>query len=497
MHPRPLCTAFFTLSLGGTIGADVITVGPGLDAETITTAIALAVDGDELAIASGTWSPSTPDGAVAHLTNRILTLRPLDPDNPPTLDGGTNGRALIVDGGSITLQQLICTGGSVAAADIDGDGLTMDWERSGGAIATNNATLALHDCTISGGAALHGGCIGAWNSQLALVNCSLSGGIATFFGGGMRVHGGSLHMNGGQIDNCLADTGGGLLAGGGTLMNIDSVAINACTATWYGGGMHIDGSLADDPIMLQRTTVQQCAAAQAGGGVYAWRGELTADDVDISNCTATNGAAWAVIETTFTLDGSAIAQNIASGDGGGVWAVEASVLVQTCLFNNNEAAYGAGMMSDWCTDVACLTSTFENNAAVLRGGAVYADGVGTFDTAVEFCQVRTNSAGLGVDGIVFAGGNAGRVSDSLFCGQSQHVGGTWTNLGGNAFADQCSSTSCDGDVDGSGAIGLGDIAMIVSAWGNCDGACAADTNDDGQIDVRDLIEILMRWDEAC
>ena len=490
-------SAYITLLLAGTSAGDIITVGAGLDAETIADALALAADGDELAIASGTWSPSAPDGAALHLTNRQLTIRAIDAEDPPTFDGGATGRAVVIDGGTIVLQGLVLLGGSVSGGDINGDGLTTDWERSGGVMTAFGATVTMQDCTLSGGVAWHGGCLGAWSADLSLQNCSISGGMATFFGGGARMHGGSLTWNGGQLDNCLGDTGGGLIVGGGCALVLTNVAVSSCQGTWYGGGLCLDSSQSAVSADVQHVTLANCAAGQSGGGVYIYGGQFQADDLQVDSCSAVDGAGIAAVDTIFGMSGGGASANIASGDGGALWAVDSLVVVQSAVLSLNEAVYGGAVFLDWCSDASCQSTTFDANQAVLRGGALYAVGVGDSDTAVALCVVQSNTAGLGVDGMVFTDGNAGGVSGSQFCGQAQHVGGVWTDLGGNSFVDACASNDCPGDMDGSGFIGLGDVTLLLNAWGACSGECDGDLNGDGFVAVRDLIALLRQWGQEC
>lgn len=64
---------------------------------------------------------------------------------------------------------------------------------------------------------------------------------------------------------------------------------------------------------------------------------------------------------------------------------------------------------------------------------------------------------------------------------------------GTAFA------TCAGDVTGTGAVTLDDLAMLLSGWGECVGEdpfCPADLTGDGRVDVMDLFALLANWG-AC
>lgn len=52
-----------------------------------------------------------------------------------------------------------------------------------------------------------------------------------------------------------------------------------------------------------------------------------------------------------------------------------------------------------------------------------------------------------------------------------------------------------GDLASNGDVGIADVLVLFDAWGACPatGACAADMNDDGQVDALDLLQLLDTW----
>ena len=475
------------------LGAAVITVGPGLDAQTIPDALVLAADGDEVAIASGTWVAAAASEPVLQLQQRALTVRALDASDPPVLDGGESGRAMVIDGGVVVLQDLVLQGGTIPGGDLDGDGATDDWERSGGAITMHNATVTMQRVSLHGGTALHGGCLGAWDSDVLCTDVDITSGVATFFGGGVRVHGGVFVWNGGNTSHCISDTGGAIAGGGGCAVTLSDVSVQSCSATYYGGGVCLDSSQSSVNTIFSDVSVMQCSASQSGGGVYVYGGELQATNLVVEQCQAANGAGVDAIAAVLDINVGALRDNIASDEGGGLRVVDGSASLERVTVQRNEAVYGAGVLLDWCDEASLLDVSYSENDAQLRGGALYA--TGARDTYVTQCQVSGNTAGLGVDGMVFASSNAGLVSDTSFCGQAVHVGGVWTDLGGNSFEQACSGASCVGDVDGSGQIGPGDLVDLIFLWGS--GSGAADCDEDGLVGVLDLIALLKRWGIVC
>ena len=111
------------------------------------------------------------------------------------------------------------------------------------------------------------------------------------------------------------------------------------------------------------------------------------------------------------------------------------------------------------------------------------------------------SPAFDADGIVFAGtfGGGGvyhdsedilSIADSFFSGnEPDHVGGRWTDVGGNEFLAEC----CAADLNDDGSVGVQDLTEVILTWGGSD---AADVNGDGTVDVQDLTAVVLGWG-AC
>ena len=52
---------------------------------------------------------------------------------------------------------------------------------------------------------------------------------------------------------------------------------------------------------------------------------------------------------------------------------------------------------------------------------------------------------------------------------------------------------CTADLNGDDVVGPADLAMLLAAWGPCDGCCPADLNGDGQVGPVDLATVLAAW----
>ena len=195
------------------------------------------------------------------------------------------------------------------------------------------------------------------------------------------------------MSNCAADTGGGLVAGGGCDVSLAQVTVWSCAATWFGGGVCLDSSQSSVNALFSEVSVSLCSAGQGGGGVYVYGGVLQANDLTVEQCMADNGAGIDAIDTVLGINVGSLRDNTASDEGGGVRVVDGSALLEHVTVEGNAAVYGGGVMLDWCdaamlSDVSCSA-----NDAVLRGGALYASGAR--DTVVSGCSVSSNTGGTG------------------------------------------------------------------------------------------------------
>ncbi len=63
----------------------------------------------------------------------------------------------------------------------------------------------------------------------------------------------------------------------------------------------------------------------------------------------------------------------------------------------------------------------------------------------------------------------------------------------DAFSDVSASLGPPADLDGDGAVGITDLLILLSAWGDCARPCAADLDGDGAVGITDLLILLASW----
>jgi hypothetical protein len=143
---------------------------------------------------------------------------------------------------------------------------------------------------------------------------------------------------------------------------------------------------------------------------------------------------------------------------------------------------GVGSTPMYATNVTGLST--ELIATIGFGGYSYGVGAPAFansNVAVDnVCMLYGTLAGARVGACVVSGGCFDTIAES--CEGSFTVG--------VRCEDIC---TCQWDPDCSGAVGLGDISLMLGSWGDCTG-CSTDLDESGVVDVHDLLLVLEHWD---
>jgi hypothetical protein len=81
----------------------------------------------------------------------------------------------------------------------------------------------------------------------------------------------------------------------------------------------------------------------------------------------------------------------------------------------------------------------------------------------------------------------------LTAAECEALGGIYLGDGAACEAGGCPPLPCQGDCDGDGAVGFGDLLLILSAWGACSETCQADLDGDMSVGFSDLLLVLSLW----
>jgi hypothetical protein len=85
--------------------------------------------------------------------------------------------------------------------------------------------------------------------------------------------------------------------------------------------------------------------------------------------------------------------------------------------------------------------------------------------------------------------NENRVCDAV-----DILGGTSADVNGNGVPDECEDL-CPADVNDDGAVNITDLLVVLATWGPCPptGDCFGDVDASGAVDVLDLLAVLAAW----
>lgn len=312
----------------------------------------------------------------------------------------------------------------VTAMAEDGEPLTIKTEKS--------FTLDLNNHTVDRGlsAARTDGSVfvvtgNITNSRVTIKNGTVNGGFNQSYGGGINAnYGGELTLQG------VALQGNRAAAGGGIYISRANVVIDGCT---------IDGNVLEK--------VNNITARGGGGGIYyeamlGASGRFTGSMayVDILNNKAGYGAGIVIqsnnnADVALELDYASVTDNIATGNGGGIWMEGPKTrlkLVQTNV-NKNMASCGGGAcvangaeldIDSWANYInenharqggglyingASVVSRYSlnNNTADADGGGAYVTANTDYDTLLSMndsnSMCRGNKAGGNGGGIYVKG----------------------------------------------------------------------------------------------
>lgn len=240
-----------------------------------------------------------------------------------TIDGGPGGNSIfcVKNWPTVHLKNLTLTGG-------DGLNENCEWFSSGGAIAVEDGTLSLTQCTLSGNSGAVGGAIYNSRGTLSLTRCILSGNTGE--------RGGAVYSDG--------------------LLSLTQCILSGNTAVERGGAIHNNGDL----------IITQCTLS---GNSSQWGGAIYNDDEGQSELSQS------------TLSGN-------SAEVGGAIDTEGNLILAHCTLAGNSAEMG-GAIRNWGIPPSLIHCTLYGNLAASNGGAIYNQ---NSDLSLMNCIVAGNTA---------------------------------------------------------------------------------------------------------
>ncbi len=247
-------------------------------------------------------------------------------------------------------------------------------------------------------------------------------------GGGLYVRSiGNLSTLSGSFIANTAEDGGGIYLDA-SLFNLNHVDLEANEASDQGGGIFAE--LGNHTLNDVTFTGNQ--AGSEGGGFYGYRTNLVLNDSTVAENTSVLGGGMYIDDDDdgsagLDVSGTNFVENIASEDGGGLYAVHSPVgELSSSYFLYNEATtgYGGGFYLSDSGPYELSSTDFIGNQAV-AGGGMYVEDSDPVLIAVRFqsnhAQITDDTLGGG--GLSLVDGSNATLSRCTFSGNSAANGG--------------------------------------------------------------------------
>src|SRR5918992_3834357 len=353
---------------------------------------------DVIDVPAGTYALAIPP-----LNQNDITTGDLDITDSLTIEGAGAG-STFVDGGNPP------GGGSPQVPGLD---RVFEVSVDGGAVTFSGLTIS------DGTAAEYGGAIANNSTATVTVNSStLTGNVAGKAGGAIDNHlGGALEVRGSTLSANFATESGSAINNnrdGALTVSNSTVSSNSAAAVGLDESLVGAGAIANnaDLDMAGRITVSgsQMSGNRAGGGRT---GAVISND----------GAGEVVVEdTTFS-------KNAAKSHGGVIYNHSGQVTVGDSRFTENAADDGGALYNDGGLDgrMTITGSTFAQNAAAGRGGAIVSGGTGAL--VVLDSVFSKNGAEDWGGAIATEDKSSTTIADTSFAENSGLTGGGLANEG--------------------------------------------------------------------
>ena len=242
----------------------------------------------------------------------------------------------------------------------------------GGAFYTHiNNTLNFSNNTFQDNSADYGGVLYAYaNNTITASENTLQNNFADL-GGTLNTNiGNTLTLSENTFKNNSAVSGGALFAFINNMLNISNNTFQNNSAHYSGGVFY---AFTSNTLTLSNNTFQSNSAVFDGGVLVVRQSTVNLTNNTLTGNTAElkGGAVFCLSNSTLQVHGSHRLQNNTAQYGGGIAALECSiVLAGDLLLESNSANFGGGLYAD--LSQVNVSADFSNNFANADGGGIYA-----------------------------------------------------------------------------------------------------------------------------
>ena len=323
----------------------------------------------------------------------------------------SSGAALVVHHSSVLISLCTFSNNRIRQGAIYGSHSNFKIEQT---VFRNNCPCSYYCCNTDHGGAIHltSGTLDILNSNLSS-NSFFLGSDASRSGGAIYTNNASVAISGAYFSDNSAGSRGGhggavYISSGAVIISGTYFSDNSAGRNGHGGAVYLDG---DNITVINSTFVNNRANEGRGGALYSARcyTEITL----VNNLFSHNMAAYCgvmavtefyhyhinIIGNNFTYNR---AVQYSGNNGGGVFCIRnASVFVFDNIFGHNSAASDAGVIQAEESDVIIERSTFRNNTVENNGGVLHTYFYPTSYTIID--SLFTNNQARSNGGVMYAG----------------------------------------------------------------------------------------------
>lgn len=277
----------------------------------------------------------------------------------------------------------------------------------GGAIYMSAANATITDSNFNNNNANTGGAIyfyGYYYSRNGILNIDNSSFInnTAKYSGGAIYNANNITITNSYFANNVANiTSGGAIYSYYKNMNLSNSKFENNKAGTNGGAIYIEnnGYEKDYGIIVNNSTFDNNTAGKSGGAIYTRGAKITNSNFSNNNASE-GGALFSVSDGTVVINNTKFTNNTASKYGGAIDVFSGSAIIDNSRFENNSAAVyggaiyaastvnvtdsifrknsanqGGAIYSSLNTNGIIANSTFDQNTATGKGGALYFDAI--------------------------------------------------------------------------------------------------------------------------
>ena len=298
----------------------------------------------------------------------------------------------------------------------------------GGAIRTEYGTIALEGVTFTNNTATnHGGALRMEQGEATVIDSIFTGNSAGYYGGAIQAYRAPITASGSFFtDNVAGAEGGAIKVNSALTVQVTDCEFTNNRTEYYGGAIRLEGgSLEVEDVKFVNNHTNT-----SGGAVQLHESSLTITDAEFTGNSA-NGAGGAIQawKTPTTITNTTFTNNSADGggaieqDGNGFMQLESNTFIENTALSRGGAVLVYQHDAENPTFIS-IENRYESNEAGQAGGALY---LSNMTTTIQD-DVYVNNTATNYGGAINTEWGAAIVDGASFTGNTTGIGGGAINF---------------------------------------------------------------------